>query len=56
MVSLEDMEPTRFDSMREAAKAISMRERVIRYTGNNGRDFMRSFESGSIRVFLIKWC
>ena len=30
VVSSEDMEPTRFDSMRKAGKAIGMEERVIR--------------------------
>ena len=56
VVSLEDMEPTTFGSMREAAKVIGMGEGVIRYSKNNGRDFMRRFEGGSVRVFSIKWC
>ena len=37
----EDMEPTEFDSMRKAAKAIGVVERVIRYARNNGRDFFK---------------
>ena len=48
VVSSEDMEPTMFSSIREATKAIGMRERVIRYMGNDGRDFVRRFEGGSI--------
>ena len=56
MVSSEDKEPTTFSSMREALKAISMGERVIRYMWNNGRDFIRRFKSRTICVFLIKWC
>ena len=55
-VSLEDIEPIMFGSMRESAKAIGMGEGVIRYARNNGRDFMRRSQGGSIRVFSIKWC
>ena len=51
VVSSEDMEPTKFESMRKAAKAIGIREGVIRYAKNIGRDFMRRCEDGSIRVF-----
>ena len=54
MVSSVDMEPTMFGSMREAAKAINMEEGIIRYTKNNGRDFMRRFEGGSINPRLPK--
>ena len=42
--------------MRKAAKAIGIGEGVMRYTKNNGRDFMRGFEGGSARVFSLKWC
>ena len=41
--------------MTEAAEAIRMGEGIIRHVKNNGRDFVRRFESGSFRVFLIKW-
>ena len=53
VVSSEDMESAMFSSIMEAMKAIGMRERVIRYMRNNGRDFVR-FEGESIQVFLIK--
>ena len=53
-VSLEGMEPTKFDSTRKAAKAIGIEEGAIRYAGNNGRDFIKKFEGGSARVFSIK--
>ena len=56
MVSSNDMEPTKFDSMRKAAKAIGMGEGFIRYVRNDGRDFVRKFEDESIEVFFIKWC
>ena len=56
VVSSEGMEATTFSSMRETMKAIGMGEKVIRYTKNNGRDFMSRFESRSIWVFCIKWC
>ena len=44
MVSSEDMGPATFVSMTEATKAISMGEAVIRYSRNNGRDFIRMVE------------
>ena len=37
MVSSNDMEPTTFDSMRKATKALGIGERVIRYVRKNGR-------------------
>ena len=55
-MSSDDMEPTKFHSIREAAKVLGVGERVIRYVRNNGRDFMRKIESGSVEVFFIKWC
>ena len=58
VVSLEDMEPNKFDSMTKAVKAIRVEEGVIRYARNNGRDFIKRFdgEAPSIKVFFIKWC
>ena len=41
VVSLEDMEPTKFHSMREVARTISIKEGVIRYVRNNERDFFK---------------
>ena len=55
MISLEDREPTTFGSMTEVVEAIRMGEGTIRHVRNNGRDFVRRFEGGSFRVFLIKW-
>ena len=56
VVSMEGIEPTMFSSMREATKAFSMGEGVIRYVRSNGRGFMRRLEGGSIWVFSMKWC
>ena len=53
VISSEDMEPTKFDSMRKAAKAIGVGEGVIRYARNNGRDFL---EDKNAKAFFIKWC
>ena len=39
VVSSEGMDPTKFDSMKKATKAIGVEEGVIRYVRNNGRDF-----------------
>ena len=54
VVSSNDMEPTKFDSMRKTAKAIGVGEGVIRYARNNGRDYVRKIEGGSVQVFFIK--
>ena len=56
VVSLEGMEPTKFDSMRKATKAIGIGEGIIRYVRNNGRDFIKRLEDENIKVFFIKWC
>ena len=48
VVSLEDMEPTMFGSMREATKAISVGEDIIRYVRNSGRNSIRRFGAGNI--------
>ena len=56
VVSSNDMEPTKFDSMRKAAKFIGVGEGAIRYGRNNGRGFIKKFESERVKVFFIKWC
>ena len=53
VISSKDMEPTEFDSMRKAAKAIGVGEGVIRYARNNGRDF---FKDKNSKVSFVKWC
>ena len=57
VVSLEDMELTKFDLIRKAAKAIGIGDGIIRYVRNNGRDFIKRFEDGKaprVKVFFIK--
>ena len=55
VVSLEGMEPSKFDSMRKAAKAFGIGEGVIRHARNNGRDFIKRFEGKGVfqKVVLI---
>ena len=54
VVSSNDMEPTKFDSIRKAAKSIRVVEGVIRSARNNGRDFVKKFEGKRVKVFFIK--
>ena len=59
MVSSNDMEFTKFNSMKKAAKATGVGEEVIRYVKNNGKDSVKKFEDDeapSIKVFFIKLC
>ena len=51
MVSSEEIEPTTLSSMREAAKAIGMGDRVIMCARDNGRDFIKRVEGGSVKGF-----
>ena len=53
VISLEDMEPTTFDSMRKAAKAIGVTEGALRYVKNKGKDFVKNRDA---KVFFIMWC
>ena len=41
VVSAEDMEPTTFDSLRKAAQALSVGEKVIRYDKEKNRHFFQ---------------
>ena len=53
---LEDMKPAMFDSMMKAAKAVRVKERIIRYVRDKERDFIKRVEGGTIKVSSIKWC
>ena len=44
-ISSKDMEPTKFDSMRKATKAVGVGEGIIRFNRNNGRDFIKDQNS-----------
>ena len=41
VISLEDMEPTTFDSLRKAAKAVGVSYGTLRYSKNKERDFVK---------------
>ena len=49
----EDMEPTTFDSLRKAAKAISVAYGALRYAKNKKRNFV---EKDKEIIYKIKWC
>ena len=51
VISSEDMEPTTFDSLRKAAKAISVAYGTLRYAKNKERDFLKDKNA---KVFFIK--
>ena len=51
VISLEDMEPTTFDSLRKAAKAIGVAYGALRYAKNKERDFIKKDE----KIYEIKW-
>ena len=53
VISSEDMEATKFHSMRKAVKIIGVGEEVIRYVRNNGRDFLKGKND---KMFFKKWC
>ena len=46
VISSKDMDPTEFNSMRKAAKAIGVGELVIRHARNNERDFLNPIHTG----------
>ena len=52
VISSEDMEPTTFDYLRKAAKAIGVLYGVLRYAKDKGRDFVKDKEI----IYKIKWC
>ena len=51
VISSEDMEPTTFDSLRKAAKAIGVAYSALRYPKNKERDFVKKVE----KIYEIKW-
>ena len=48
VISVEDMEPTTFDSIKQAAKSIGVGEMVIRYARKKGRDSFKRTADGKI--------
>ena len=53
VISSEDMEPTTFDSLRKAAKAIGVAYGALRYAKNKERDFAKKDKE---IIYKIKWC
>ena len=51
VISSEDMEPTTFDSLRKASKAIGVSYKTPRYAKNKDGDFIKKYE----RIYRIKW-
>ena len=51
VISLEDMEPTTFDSLRKAPKAISVTYGTLIYAKNKERDFVKKDD----KIYEIKW-
>ena len=51
VISLEEMEPTTFDSLRKAAKAISVTYGILIYAKNKERHFVEKDE----KIYEIKW-
>ena len=60
MVSSNDMELTKFDSIRKATKSIGTGEGIIMYARKNCRDFVKRFNGGSevssTEVLFTNWC
>ena len=53
VISSEDMDPTTFDSINQAATSLGVGHMVIRYTRKNGRDAFKRASDG--KVFFVNW-
>ena len=51
VISSEDMEPTTFDSLRKATKAIDVTNGTLRYAKDKERNFVKKDE----KIYEIKW-
>ena len=54
VISAEDMEPTTFESIKQAARALGVGEMVIRYAREKGRDSIIR-RKGEVKVFYLKF-
>ena len=52
VISSEDLEPTTFDSLRKAVKAIGVTYDTLRYAKDKERDFVKKDKE----IYKIKWC
>ncbi len=55
VISAEDMEPTTFNSIGQAAKSIGVGEPVIRYARKKGRDSFKRTIDGRTKIFSVKF-
>ena len=55
VISAEDMEPTMFNSISQAAKFIGVEEPVIRYARKKGRDSFKRTVDGHTKIFSVKF-
>ena len=53
VISSEDMKPTAFDSINQAATSLGVGHMNIRYAMKNGRDTFKRASDG--KVFFINW-
>ena len=53
VISSEDMDPTAFDSINQAATSLGMGHMVIRYARKNGRVTFKRASDG--KVFVVNW-
>ena len=54
VISVEDMEPTMFHSVRQAAKSVGVGYMVIRYASEKRRDSFKRTIDG--KIFFVEWC
>ena len=54
VISSEDMEPTTFDSINQAAKSIGVGYMVIRYAREKGKNSFKRTADG--KIFSVNWC
>ena len=54
VISSEDMDPTAFDSINQAATFLGVGHMKIRYARKDGRDTFKRSSDG--KVFSVNWC
>ena len=54
VISSEDMDPTAFDFINQAATFLGVGHMKIRYARKNGRDTFKKSSDGN--VFSVNWC
>ena len=54
-ISAEDMEPTMFNSIKQAAAAIGVGEKVIGYARKKGRGSFKRMIDGQTKIFSVEF-